>query len=177
MAYKKLFFLADNEIPAKINAETGEIQEFRDYKNNLPLGKEIFESKALFKKTYEITEEFLDNVLTPLEFAIVMRMARMAKMNTNSLEPLSDESTLLEIAQELKVNRRDVKNILKKLFELGVYGRFEVCDYDKTYKKYWVLNPYIRFQGKVIDSSIKNLFTNTKICKIYREYVDKNKIY
>ena len=175
-AYKTEIKLNHNELPAKINIETGEVKQIEKPKSNLPQGSELFEPKGIFRKTFDPTEEFLDSVLTPLEFKVVARMARMAKSNTNSLEPLSDDLTLLEISEELKVNRRDVKLILKKLFDLGVYGKFEVVKEDVGYTKYWILNPYIRFQGKTINSDIKKLFEGTKIHKHYMNYLKSKRI-
>ena len=176
--YSTTIKLKHNEAPAKINLETGVINEITvlKTKNNIPKGKELFEPKAIFRKSFDSTEEFLDSVLTPLEFKVVARMCRMAKMNTNSLDPLSDELTLIEIAEELKVNRRDVKTILNKLFSLGVYGKFEVVKQDVGYTKYWILNPYIRFKGKTIDSDIKKLFEGTVIHKEYVKYIKSKNI-
>ena len=168
--YTKQIRLKHYETPAKINVYTGEVTKVVNH-NNIPVGKELFEPNAMFRKSFDATEEFLDDVLTPLEFKVVARMCRMSKMNTNSLEPLSDSSTILEIAEELHINRRDVSKILDKLYDLGVYGKFEICKENTGYTKYWILNPYIRFQGKTISSDIKHLFEGTKIHNHYVNYL------
>jgi hypothetical protein len=174
--YESTIKLKHHEAPAKINKQTGEVSEIIGKTSNIPKGKELFEPKAMFRKSFDATEEFLDKVLTPLEFKVVARMCRMAKMNTNSLQPLSDDLTVLEIAEELHINRREVNKLLAKLFDLGVYGRFEIVKEDIGYTKYWILNPYIRFQGKTISSDIKALFEGTKIHKYYINYIKSNKL-
>jgi hypothetical protein len=58
--------------------------------------------------------------------------------------------------------------VVKKLFELGVFAKFDVVEVDMEYKKYWVFNPYLSFNGRVMETSMKNLFKNTLPAKVYR---------
>lgn len=165
--YIKEIKLNDNEIASKINIETGEVTPLAQRSNNLPKGKEVFEPNAKFMKTYSKTWEFLKGKLTPLEFRCAFTLSLMAKMNNNSLEPLNDNTCINELMEVLGISKNNVKPILKKLFNLGVYGKFEVKDFDKPYTKYWVLNPYLSFSGKVIDTTLKDMFKNTLIGKAY----------
>jgi hypothetical protein len=160
--YKKTVKLQDNETLAKINKETGEILEVGNRRNNIPKGKELFQSKAAFTKTYDEAWDYLLENLKPTELKIVVQMCRMTRMNSNSLEPLNDSSTAIDIAETFGVHRNHVKRIFDKLFKLGIYAEFKFHSVTGL-KHYWVLNPYISFRGKVIDSGIVDLFRESKI--------------
>ncbi len=155
--------LQHNEVAATINKETGEIKEIRKGYNNIPDDREIFEPQALFKKDYTVSWRYLSNNLNALEFKAAYNLALMAKANTNSLQPLSDETTYRQLSKILQVSKNKVDKVLKRLFEIGVYGRFEVYDKTKPYTKFWLLNPYLSFDGKLIRSDIANLFQGTEI--------------
>ena len=161
--------LKSEERPMIYNDYTQEIKEMPKYKNNIPEGKEIFEPNGIFKKDYTKSWEFLDRVLTPLEFKVVAKLCRMAKMNTNSLEPLNDDTTANTIAEEFNIGRNKVNPLFKKLFQLGVYARFEAYKPDLPFTKYWILNPYLSFSGKLIHSDIAKLFVGTIIEKEYNK--------
>ena len=165
--YKKEIVCQDNEIPARVNRETGEITELRARWNNIPEDKEIFEPDGLFSKSYNKSWEYLRNNFSALEFKAAFSLALMAKANTNSLEPLSDETTYIELSELLMVGKNKVDIILNKLFDYGVYARFEVSDKTKPYTRYWVFNPYLSFSGKLISSDVSKLFKGTRIALNY----------
>lgn len=169
--YKTEFKLEQDEIPAKVNTRTGETKLINTRSNNIPNGKEVFEPDGIFRKDYTKSWEFLDKVLTPLEFKVVAKLCRMAKMNTNSLEPLSDDTTMVFIAEHFNIGKNKVAPLFKKLFQLGVYARFEAYKPDVPYTKYWILNPYLSFSGKIIHSDIAKLFIGTIIEKEYNKSV------
>ena len=160
--YKATIELQHNEIPAVVNAETGEVI-IKKRPNNIPDGKEIFEPKGLFQKTYTKSWVFLKSKLSAFEFSVAFELALMAKANTNSLEPLNDETTVNQLVDRFNISRNKVRPLFKKLFELGVYAKFEVAKQDNPYKKYWILNPYLSFTGKLIESDIAELFKGTLI--------------
>lgn len=155
--------LNDNERPAKINIETGEIQEVKQKANNIPEGKEVFEPNGIFLKTYTKSWKFLKSELTPFEFNVAFQLAIMAKANTNSLEPLNDDTTINQLAEIFGISRNKVTPILTKLYKLGVYAKFEAYKPHIPYTKYWILNPYLSFAGKLISSDIARLFNGTII--------------
>ena len=159
--------LADNEVPVKMNIETGEYQVVTKRPNNIPEGKQIFEPDAVFRKDYTNSWKFLQKNLTPLEFSAAMALALMAKANTNSLEPINDETGVRELSEKINVSINKVNNVIKKLYELGVYGRFSVAKIDVPFKKFWILNPYLSFNGKLIHSDIAELFQGTHITKAF----------
>ena len=167
--YTKELRLAHHELPAKYDLKTEKYTKLGNRPNNLPEGKALFGVEEVgWTKHFNASWEFLDEVLTDLEFKIVNRMCRMAKMNTNSLQPLDDSTTIIELSETFGLDRRRTKKTFDKLFNLGIYGKFEVVDEDKGYTKYWVLNPYLSFSVKLIDEGITTLFEGTRLTKEYR---------
>ena len=167
--YKKEVSVFHDEVLLAVNQETGEIRDLPQRKNNIPKDSTLIDSKALFKKHYQNSWFFLKEVLTPIEYKAAHTLAMMAKSNTNSLEPLNDESTLKELMQVLNMSINKVKPILNKLFDLGVYGKFEVYKPERPYTKSWIFNPYLSFAGRIIKSDIAELFVGTHCEKAFHD--------
>jgi hypothetical protein len=168
MAYKKEVKLKHNERAAKVNIETGELIEIKEYKNNLPKEKRTFgiiEKK--WRKSFDPSWDFLDEVLTDLEHRVVSRMCRMALINSNSLQPLNDETAAIELSAIFKIDHRKAKKMFNKFLQLGIYGKFEVVKENQPYTKYWILNPYLVFSGRLINSDIATLFEGTRLTNEY----------
>ena len=55
--------------------------------------------------------------------------------------------------------------MFEKLLKAGVYAEFRFGAYDGI-RHYWVLNPYISFKGKIINSALVDLFRETNIAKL-----------
>jgi len=165
--YSKTVKLKDNESLAKIDLETGELIELAFKPNNIPDDKEVFEPNGIFKKDYTNSWKFLNRELKPIEFKAAHTLALMAKAHTNSLEPLNDETTIPQLMEILDVSKNKVKPILDRLWDYGVYGRFDVKEAHIPYTKYWVFNPYLSFNGKLIHSDIARLFRNTHCAKAF----------
>lgn len=163
--YKKEIRLNDNEVPATVNIETGEIKEVTHRPNNIPKDKEIFFIKGLFVKSYEIAWDYLLDNLSDKELRIVNRMQLMIRMNSNSLEPLNNDTSIQELSTTFNIHRNHVKRIFKNLKLHGVYAEFEVGT-KRGLKHYWVLNPYIAFKGKIINSALVDLFRETAIAEL-----------
>lgn len=166
--YERVIKLDHNEVAAKINVETGEIKPIKENKRKLADGKIIFEPDATFYKAYTKSWLYLDKVLKAHEYKAAHKLALKAKAFTNSLEPLNDDTLVSTLVEELGIGKNQVKTVLYRLFELGVYGKFEVAEPGKRYTKYWLLNPYLSFNGKVIDASIAELFRNTLVAQAFR---------
>ncbi len=166
--YKQVVTTNEHQVAARVDTRTWEVEivEEKEY-FILPKGKEVFESNAEFKKEYGASWAYLNRVLTPLEYKAAHTLGLMAKANTNSLEPLNDSTTIPELMEILGVSKNKVRPILQTLFNLGVYARFEYYDADKGYTKYWLYNPYLSFNGKLINTDIKELFKTTYIGKVF----------
>ena len=161
--------LNDNEVVVKVNAETGEVKEVAKRPNNIPEGKELFEPNAQFAKHYSKSWAFLESQLTALEFKAAYRLAMRAKAFTNSLEPINDNTAIPELMEVLAVSKNIVRRVIDKLFYLGVYGKFSIVEADKPYyTKYWILNPYLSFNGKIIHSGMTDMFKGTKVAQAFR---------
>lgn len=161
--YKQEIELNNDEIPAKMNISTGEVTTLASKaktKSNNP-NAIPFEPKAMFARTYTAAWKLLETQTTDSEFRVAFKMALRAKAFTNSLEPLDEDVTIRELAEEFSVGVNSVSKVFKKLFDLGVYGKFEVAKQDAHFKRYWVFNPYLSFNGKSIDKGISELFKNT----------------
>ena len=161
--YKRTISLGHNELPATINQDTGEVIELRKKPNNVPDHKEFHMEKSKFTKNYKHSWAFLTRELNNLELAAVTRLTLLAAAYTNSLKPLNDDTVHRELIEILGVSTNRVRKVLSKLFELGVYAKFDVVKAHLDYTKYWVLNPYLSFNGKLINSDIKELFRGTHV--------------
>ena len=161
--YVRKLNLKDNEIAAKVNAETGEITTLKTVLSSLPDNHEVWLPNSSFHKTYEATWNFLIKELKSDELKVVTIMSLMASANTNSLSPLNEELPITSLADYFKLDRSKIKKILNRLFDIGVFAKFEVSKTDVPYTKYWILNPYVSFKGKLVNSDIARLFHGTLI--------------
>jgi hypothetical protein len=165
--YQVLLNLNHDELAAKINNETGEIIPYVKQPNNIPSNKIVFEPSAMFSKTYNNTWNFITNEFSHIEVVATINLILISKMNTNSLIPLTDKTTIKELSVILKISINRVTKVINKLFEYGVFGRFEVVKPNVEYTKYWILNPFLGFRGKIIDVEIIHLFEGTHIHKAF----------
>ncbi len=164
--YEKLVQLKHNEIAAIIDVETGDLREVSHRKTTIPEGKELWLPNLAFAKHFVIGNKIIDwleTILTDQEMKVLWKMTRMIKFETNSLEPLNNDFSINQIAKEFNISRNRVSPIFKKLYDLGVYANFDVKRVDVPYTKYWILNPYICFSGRRIDTDIAKLFKGTVI--------------
>lgn len=164
--YEKKIQLKHNEIPAKINLETGEIIEVKDRQPNLSEDTSIWMPNEEFGKLYKnkvLLWLIKEKILTPVEIKVLNLLMLMSHYETNSLEPLNDDYAISKVAEELDINRNKVSPLLHKFYNLGIYARFDVKKYNVPYTKYWILNPYLFFNGRRIKNEIANLFKGTVI--------------
>jgi DNA-binding MarR family transcriptional regulator len=162
--YEQTVKLRHNEVAAKINIETGEYTEVSKKQFNVPEGKELF-NPGSFSKRYDAAWNYLLENLTDKELSIVVKMTLVARFNSNSLEPLSNVSSVEEIAEHFGIHRNSVTKMFNKLLKHGVYAEFKFGAFDGI-RHYWVLNPYISFKGKTIDKALVDLFRTTNIAKL-----------
>ena len=169
--YEQKFKLKSNEAPAKVNLETGEVKVLTktcDTPGHRSDSHMIWQPAGQFSKSFSKSWIYLDKVLKPHEYKAAHKLAMKAKAFTNSLEPLNDETILSILVEEIGIGKNQVKPVLKRLFDLGGYGRFEVAEPNKPYTKYWILNPYLSFNGRVIEKSIAELFKGTIVAMAFR---------
>jgi len=142
--------------------DTGEVNEVT-VSTPKQTGSTKYGETMSFHKIYDTTLEYLKLKLTDIEIRVVMTLVTRAAPITNSLDPLNDDLTYRELANELSISIGKVKPILEKLFKLGVYGRFEVTEKALGYRKYWLLNPVVATKSVVIKDDVQGLFANTEL--------------
>lgn len=165
--YTKEIKLKHNEVAAKVNVETGEIKEVTKRPNNIPEGKEKFIADEMFAKNYTKSWNFLLDNLSAVELKIAIKMSVMAEINTNSLSPLDNNTTIRELSEFFDIGINGVKKVFKHLMDVGVYASFKYGHYQRGIVEEWIFNPYISFKGKLINSDIKELFNKTKVAKVF----------
>lgn len=171
--YEQVYKLKHNESPAKIDLETGEVKVLAKVKSEDCSGHKsdssiVWQPNGQFSKSYTKSWMYLDKVLKPHEYKVAHKLAMKAEAFTNSLKPLNDDSVISILVEELGIGKNQIKPVLKRLFDLGVYGRFEVAEPNMPYTKYWILNPYLSFNGRVVEKSIADLFKGTIVAQAFR---------
>ena len=162
MSYTTEIKLEDNELPAKVNAETGEVKQLKKRTSTIKEGVQIQKFDE-FNKVNSRAIRFLESVLNNEELGIVFKMIQRCDYETNVMIPLNDESSCRELAGEFGINKNKVSETFKKLFNLGVYAQVKVAN--GLHSEYWTLNPYIAWKGKFIEKAISVYFANTIIAK------------
>lgn len=163
--YTKEIKFRDNELPAKLDIETGAFSQIIHRPNNIPQGKEKFDFDQAFIKSYEKSWLFLFNELKPHELKIAVKMSTMTEYSTNSLAPLDDNVQLKQLSEVFNIGINQVKQAFKRLMDIGVYASFTYGHYKRGIVTEWVFNPFISFKGKLINSDLKNLFLNTPVAR------------
>lgn len=120
-----------------------------------------FKHNQPFQMTFTKAWKLLETQTSKKEFEVAVKLSLMAKAFTNSLEPLSQDSTTRELAEQFKCCATDISKVFKRLFELGVIGKFETGNKFNRIERYYVFNPYLSFNGNEIDELIPNLFSET----------------
>lgn len=167
--------LKHGERPAILIPETGEVKEIKPKPGGRP-GFKYFNQGQVYTKTYTKAWNLLKTQTTPLEYFVAHQLALRAKMGTNSLIPLSPDTTVRDLVDTLGGNKNNINKIIDKLFSLGVIGKFEVSEviegFDTELKKYWIFNPFLSFNGKVVNKGVEKLFENTYYAMAFK--LDKN---
>lgn len=162
--YEKNLQLKHHEAPAIVNTHTGEVRiiEGKDPVN----GKVMYDLMPSFQRHNTKAWNELEKLTSDVELKVAYKLARLARPYDNSLIPLSDETTLQDLAETLGVSRNTVKKHMDRLFTLGVVGKFQVADESFEVHKYWIFNPYLVFNGKIIDIALAALFKGTRFAKL-----------
>lgn len=167
--YQEKISLKHHERPAKIDLNTGEVKEIKS-KNKLPEGKEKYQEKFMtdsFSKLNMRVLPFLHESFNSIELKIILKMIELTEFNTNSLNPLNNDTSLRELSKLFDVGINQIKKYLEHLYLMGVFAQFKI--YKENKEEYWILSPYISWQGENIDTALKANFKNTKIEKYLRD--------
>jgi predicted transcriptional regulator len=172
--YEKVIKLKHHEKAAKINLETGAVEEIEGKERVVKKPKDptmnFFISSESYSRFFTKAWLLLETQTTDVEFKVAYKMSMMAHAYTNSLEPLRPESTMKELADFFNVDRRKILTIIEKLFKLGVIGKFQVYDRFENHHNYWVFNPYLSFNGKIIKKDVQGLFDKTHYAALAKDF-------
>lgn len=166
--YKTEVSLKHNEIAAKINVETGEVKPVNKPRGDSDKTMVKFDLMSVYHRSNPKAWQTLETQTTPLELKVALKLAHFARAYTNSLIPLSDDTTAITLAEQLDIDRRMVAKCIDKLFKLGVIGKFEVYNSNQVHTKYWVFNPYLSFNGSKIKTDVVSLFSETTYAYVSR---------
>lgn len=156
--------LNHNEVPAKINMETGEVLTISKRPNNIPEDKSKLDYTNFSMINHDMLRVLIDEC-NGNELKVIIHMVYMSEFNTNSLRPLNDELSYRELGKIFNLDHKTIKGIFTKLKYLGVYLQLNITEVDGA-KEYWVLNPYISWKGKLKSDSLFITFTNTRIVRL-----------
>lgn len=186
--YEQKVKLTHEEHVEIVNGNSGEVKRVRRGPSNLPENKEIFDPPTRWAKFYNTAMDYMLEVFKPIELKIIMQMMAMAREHSNSLKPINDDTSIAELGKTFGIHRNNVKKLLNKLYNHGVYAEFDFAKAPLSFDpndpstfnneskrtKYWVLNPYIAFRGKTIDTALVDLFRETKIARYVKNILDKD---
>ena len=157
--------LKDNELPAKVNTEDGDVEVIATKISTMPEGMSRLDYENFGMINLDMLP-ILHKYLTHTEISIVVSMIMRADYSSNSLAPLSNETSIRQLAEIFGISPTIVKKTFDKLFRLGVYLQIKV--YEEQLNEYWVLNPYIYWKGRLKSDSIFKHFANTDITKLLK---------
>lgn len=167
-AYTQEVKLNHNESAARVDNETGEVVFIKKRINNLPEGKSPLKYKN-FALVNEQALKILKRKLTNEELGVILYMISLANFNSNSLKPLNNETSSVVLSDIFGVDRRRVKSMFNKFYELGVYNSYNTFSVTESESKtYWILSPYISWKGKLVDDSIFYDFSDTELAKLLK---------
>jgi len=168
--YQTTVNLDHDQQVAIIDTLTGNVTPVNTVKTPRDTQLKYHNKDETFKKVYPKAWKLLETQTNDKEFLVAYKLGMMAKAYTNSLAPLRPELTNTILSNELGVHRTVVRKILNKLLKLGVIAKFEVGEQVSgsvsEIKKYWIFNPYLSFNGKLINRDIARLFDNTFYAKM-----------
>lgn len=151
-----------NEVIQFINPDTGKIRELQSKPNNIPSTHTAKKMDKFFKMNNALISKLKHSGLLSMEeIGVITYMSTVSEWNTNSLKPLNDDTSLRNLSEFFLINKSRVKQVLDKLFKLGVYMQIKIHKDDLV--DYWVLNPNISWKGTLSEDSLFIHFEGTVI--------------
>ena len=167
--YEMNIKLKHSEVVTVVDKETGAIREVKKRTwGNVKYGDKIISNNEPFRKDYCKAWEYVCGELSAIELRAMVKMVLLARTQANSLDYLSDKTTLTDLVDMLCVSKNKINGVLEKLYDLGVYRKYIIKDKNKPHTMYWVLNPYLSYCGKEINSTLSEIFKDTRIAMIYK---------
>lgn len=151
-----------------VDRYSGEIREVEEDRSYIPSkkikpdnGMSKFNDIPVFHRRSSKRWAVLRKIVTPRQYIVADKLASIAGAYDSSLEPLSSDSTVRELAEYLGENKNTIKKDMDRLLELGVVGEFKVGTNSDGVQKYYVFNTFLSFNGDVIQDEVRSLFKDT----------------
>lgn len=128
--------------------------------------RESISVRELFSKDFPDAWAFLIRELSEQELKVAILMSLKASMNGNIMKPLTDATTMAEFSKEFGVSKNNISSIIDKLFKYGVYSKATVHNVDGL-GRYWTLNPFLSFKGKLFNRHLAEEFKGTHVGKAH----------
>jgi hypothetical protein len=119
-------------------------------------------------RSYSESWEYLKQELSAIEYCAALRLMLLISKDNNSILYINNKTTYKELIKVLGVSTNKVKSVIQKLHDLGIYRQFEVGGPFRSYRNYWIFNPYLCLNGTHVSTEIKELFEDTKVAMEYR---------
>lgn len=164
MSYSKTVKLQHHESLMKVDKRTGEVSDVPSSPKGNP--DMAYVNKGVsYHKNYTKAWKVLRMFTSDSEYALAHELSMLAKHGDNFL-PLGDDLSYSYMAELLNMDRRKFKTLTDKLFELGVFGKWSISTVDHIRKTHWVFNPYLSFNGIVMNKTLMSMFHETLIYKL-----------
>jgi hypothetical protein len=167
--YKTTVSIEDGCSIHQINQATGEIKEITQKITNK--SEEGFSNpmrKTSFTRHFTKSWQFLRGKVSDRELRIIIELRDIATWKTNSLRPLGDDTTKASLSKQFNINQRYVDQVFNKLFDLGILAKTQVNTSEGTIYTYWLFNPYLGFNGPVMDDATWEIFSKTSFALLHK---------
>ena len=132
------------------------------------MAKITVNSKEVFTQNFNNSWSFLLREFTETEMKVTLALSLLAHRSNNSLDPLSDKTTIEILTKVLNISKNTVTPIMEKLKHYGVYGTINITGRDGKLI-FWTLNPFLSYRGRVIDKYVAKMFQTTHIGYAYND--------
>jgi len=119
-------------------------------------------------RSYPESWEYLKQELSAIEYCATLKLMLLISKDNNSILYINNKTTYKELVDVLGVSKNKIKPVIQKLHDVGIYRQLEVGGPFRSYRNYWIFNPYICLNGEHVSTEIKDLFEDTKIAMEYR---------
>ena len=103
--------------------------------------------------------------LTDSEYRVMMTKIIPSAVSPSNAIPISLTATIKEISSTLNISTYTSFTLFKKMEKNKMVARLQY-DYSNEYKEYWILNPFISFQGVYIYRDVYYKWKPTPLLKL-----------
>jgi len=153
--------LKHHQAPAYLDTETGEFVEITTNRTLVDKDYELFKSKEKFHRTFTKSWILLEQMCSTEEIGIAHKLAIRSSYKDGVIEVINGEISYRALSTELGVDRRKLKPVIEKFINIGVFAYVKIANGDNTTSEKYLFNPYLSFNGNLIDKNLKSLFKSS----------------